>query len=85
VLGWSFVGGNVEDGWQAEDPAPMVGVAGGAERVQVVPMYRVDDIAATVDLVRVAGGTATDPVARPYGILSECTDDQGTRFDLGQM
>ena len=47
-------------------------------------MYRVDDIAAAVERVRAAGGTATDPVAQPYGWTSECVDDQGTRFSLGE-
>ena len=27
---------------------------------------------------------ATDPQQQPYGITSECVDDQGTRFYLGQ-
>ena len=29
------------------------------------------------------GGTATDPERQPYGTTSECTDDQGVRFYLG--
>ena len=40
---------------------------------------------AAAALVRGAGGTASAPEAQPYGITSTCTDDQGTRFYLGQL
>lgn len=85
VLNWTFSAGRVPDGWQADDVAPMVGIAGGHQRATTVPMYRVDDIRAAADAVRAHGGTATDPQAQPYGITSTCTDDQGTRFYLGQL
>ena len=52
----------------------MVGISGGHARATIVPMYRVDDIAAAVSAVRSAGGTATDPEVQPYGITSTCTD-----------
>jgi predicted enzyme related to lactoylglutathione lyase len=48
-------------------------------------MWRVDDIDAAVERVRRAGGTATDPERQPYGTTSTCTDDQGTRFYLGDL
>ncbi len=85
VLGWRFAPGRVQDGWQVEDVVPMVGMAGGREMATTIPMYQVDDIAAAVDRVRSAGGTASDPEVQPYGITSACTDDQGTRFYLGQL
>ena len=85
VLGWQFAPGRVDDGWQVDDSAPMVGMHGGHAEVTVVPMYRVDDIDAAVARVRAAGGTSTDPEAQPYGISAECVDDQGTRFYLGQL
>ena len=66
------------------DTAPMIGLSGGHERATAVPMWRVDDIATAVERVRAAGGNATEPVQQPYGITSECTDDQGMRFYLGQ-
>jgi predicted enzyme related to lactoylglutathione lyase len=62
----------------------MIGIHGGHDVVTGVPMYRVDDIHAAVAAVRVGGGTATDPEQQPYGISATCTDDQGTRFYLGQ-
>ena len=85
VLGWTFHPGRVEDGWGVDSPAPMTGLSGGHERPAIVLMYQVDDIEAAVARVRAAGGTSTDPEVQPYGISAECTDDQGTRFYLGQI
>jgi len=85
VLGWRFEPGRVADGWSVVDVRPMVGVHGGHEAATAVPMYRVDDVAEAVARVHAAGGTATDPTRQPYGVTSECTDDQGTRFLLGQL
>jgi predicted enzyme related to lactoylglutathione lyase len=85
VLGWRFSPGHVEDGWQVDDVDPLVGISSGHDRPAGVPMYRVDDIASAVERVRVAGGTATVPDAEPYGTISACVDDQGTRFYLGEM
>jgi uncharacterized glyoxalase superfamily protein PhnB len=85
ALGWRFSPGRIEDGWGVEDVAPMVGMAGGQAVATIVPMYRVDDIATAVERVRAAGGTATDPERQPYGVSSVGTDDQGTRFYLGEL
>jgi predicted enzyme related to lactoylglutathione lyase len=85
VLGWRFEPGRIEDGWQVAGVAPMAGLSGGHERATTVPMYRVDDVDVAVERVRAAGGTATAPERLPYGLTSTCTDDQGTRFYLGQL
>jgi predicted enzyme related to lactoylglutathione lyase len=85
VLGWQFTPGEVDDGWEAPGVAPMTGLHGGHAVATGVPMFRVDEIGAAVGRVRAAGGTSTDPERRPYGISAECTDDQGTRFYLGQL
>jgi predicted enzyme related to lactoylglutathione lyase len=85
VLGWEFTPGRVADGWEAAAVFPMIGMAGGQEAATVVPMYRVDDITVAVERARAAGGAATDPERQPYGVTSSCTDDQGTRFYLGQL
>jgi len=85
VVGWRADPGQVPNGWQIRDVAPMVGVHGGHEVATTVPMYRVDDVAAAVQAVRDLGGTASDPERQPYGITSLCVDDQGTRFYLGQL
>jgi len=85
VAGWRFTPGRAEDGWGVDDVVPMTGVHGGHTQPTVVPMYRVDDIAAAVERVRAAGGTSTDPERQPYGVTAECTDDQGTHFYLGTL
>lgn len=83
VLGWAFTAGGVEDGWQVIGANG--GLQGGHPQATTLPMWRVSDLAAAAERVRAAGGTATDPVTRPYGAECECTDDQGTRFYLGQV
>lgn len=85
VLGWTFTPGRVDDGWQVDDAAPMIGLSGGHPRATAVPMWRVDDIERAVAAVREHGGTATDAARQPYGVTSEATDDQGSRFYLGQL
>ena len=85
ALGWEFRPGRVADGWQIADVVPMSGLSGGHPRTTIVPMYRVDDIVRAVEQVRARGGEATEPNPQPYGITSDCTDDQGTRFYLGQF
>ena len=68
-----------------QGPHPMFGLQGGHPSSAVLPMYAVSDVVAAVARVRAAGGTATDPVQMPYGITSDCVDDQGLRFYLGQL
>jgi predicted enzyme related to lactoylglutathione lyase len=85
VLGWRFAAGRVEDGWQVVDVVPMVGLSGGHRQATNYGLYRVDDIDAAVRAVRAAGGTATEPEVQPYGVTADCTDDQGTRFSIGQL
>ena len=85
VLGWEFSGGRVEDGWNIAGTKPMMGLSGGHDRPTAVPMYRVADIDAAVARVRAAGGTATDPEPQSFGMSSDCVDDQGMRFYLGQL
>ena len=85
VLGWRFAPGRVADGWQVEGTTPMAGLSGGHVEATTVPMWRVADLRAAVGRVRAAGGTATEPRQEPYGLTADCTDDQGTRFYLGQF
>ncbi|WP_433478687.1 VOC family protein [Spirillospora sp. CA-142024] len=89
VLGWEFIPGRTPGGWSVKlggtEVRPMTGMYGGTDRPVVVPMYSVDDIETAVTRVREAGGTASDPAQRPYGLTADCTDDQGGRFYLGQL
>jgi predicted enzyme related to lactoylglutathione lyase len=84
VLGWRSHPGRTPGGWQVEGTTPMIGVSGGHAEVAGVPVWQVTDVAAAVGRVRAAGGTSTEPHAEPYGLVAECTDDQGTRFSLTQ-
>lgn len=86
VLFWTFEPGRVEDGWGVQGSRPMSGMAGGAASARTVPMWTVADIQAAVARVRAAGGTVLqEPARQPYGLMAECTDDQGGRFYLGQF
>jgi len=85
VLGWQFDHGTIDDGWAVRDVQPMIGISGGHSQATTVPLYEVEDIRRAVHAVRASGGTATDPATQPYGVTSECIDDQGTRFLLGQF
>jgi predicted enzyme related to lactoylglutathione lyase len=85
VLGWRTSPGRVDDGWQVDGVRPGTGLHGGHSRATAVPLYRVDDIESAVQRVRDAGGTASDPERQPYGVTSNCVDDQGTRFSLGEL
>jgi predicted enzyme related to lactoylglutathione lyase len=71
--------------WRTDETRPPLSIlspAGAESEVQL--SYRVDDIAAAIERVRVAGGRADEPVRRPFGLLAECVDDQGTTFRLWQ-
>jgi uncharacterized glyoxalase superfamily protein PhnB len=85
VLDWSAVPGRVPDGWQVENTTPLVGIGGGADRAETVPMYYVDDIEVAVAAVRTAGGEAGEVERQPYGLTALCQDDQGLPFSLGQL
>ncbi|HEV7450911.1 MAG TPA: hypothetical protein VGO16_05905 [Pseudonocardiaceae bacterium] len=73
VLGWTFVPGRVEDGWQIEGTYPPAGMHGGADQAGIEPAYQVDDLTA----VRDHGGQTREPQQQPYGRIAECTDNQG--------
>jgi predicted enzyme related to lactoylglutathione lyase len=85
VLSWTFEPGRIDDGWAIQQTHPMAGVAGGSAHPVTVPMWTVADIQAAVDRVRAAGGTVIEePTRQPYGMSALCTDDQGSRFYLGE-
>lgn len=85
VLNWAFEPGRIEDGWGVRGSHPMAGAAGGAAVARTVPMWTVADIDAAVTRVREAGGSVIEePAQQSYGRSALCTDDQGTRFYLGE-
>jgi uncharacterized glyoxalase superfamily protein PhnB len=71
--------------WRTEEITPPMGIfssQGGEPEVQL--SYRVDDIAAAMERVRAAGGSADEPQRLPYGLVVRCVDDQGVTFRLWQ-
>jgi predicted enzyme related to lactoylglutathione lyase len=88
LLGWTFNIGGAGSA-QVTGVTPQIGMTtqpeGGPATPGVILCYRVDDIAGAVERVRAAGGGAGDVAARPYGLESQCTDDQGTPFYLHQF
>jgi len=86
LLFWTYERGRVDDGWQVEGPHPMAGIAGGAVAPATVPMWTVADIEDAARRVTEAGGSVLQAsTPQPYGLMAECTDDQGGRFYLGQF
>lgn len=83
VLGWRFAPGSVEHGWQIEDRNPPIGLGGDPSGIPGASLcYRVADMEAALQRVRDHGGEAGPGEPRPYGLLAECVDDQGTHFWL---
>lgn len=80
-------------GWELTDPGPQGGmnasnlvidggIGAGREGDHVELWFRVDDLAAAVELVRELGGDATDIEDTPEGLVASCHDDQGVAFGL---
>jgi uncharacterized glyoxalase superfamily protein PhnB len=84
VLQVSFSAGH-PGAWRSDETTPPLSIlpTEGAEP-EVELSYRVDDIAAAVERVRAAGGRADAPTRRAFGLLADCTDDQGATFRLWQ-
>jgi uncharacterized glyoxalase superfamily protein PhnB len=73
------------DVWRTEAISPPMSIfPSDGEVTQVQLSYRVDDIAAAIERVRAAGGHADEPTRRAFGLLAQCTDDQGATFRLWQ-
>ncbi|HEY6294627.1 MAG TPA: VOC family protein [Streptosporangiaceae bacterium] len=71
--------------WRTDETEPPLSILPweGAE-AEVQLSYRVDDIEAAVERVRAADGRADPPTRRAFGLLADCTDDQGATFRLWQ-
>ncbi|HZC39167.1 MAG TPA: VOC family protein [Streptosporangiaceae bacterium] len=85
VLGWEYA--PVRDPRSRHVPGtiPPQGLWGGGQpRNTLFCSYVVDDMAAAVARVRAAGGQASEPAPRPYGLSADCTDNQGIGFALHQ-
>ncbi len=85
VLEVPFGPGSSPGAWGAEETNPQFGMwSPPGQDPQVQLCFRVDDVEAAVARVRAAGGQAAEIERKPYGLLVECDDDQGTHFQLWQ-
>jgi predicted enzyme related to lactoylglutathione lyase len=84
VLGWRYAAYSGAGSRQVEGLTLHHGLWGGVTPPTLFCCFAVDDIAAAAARVQDAGGTAGEPQQEPYGLVSECTDDQGVRFALFQ-
>jgi predicted enzyme related to lactoylglutathione lyase len=85
VLGWQFELGSVAEGRQVVGlPNQHLGMWGGQSRTGTLVAFAVEDTVETVRRIRAAGGTAEDPEQEPYGLASNCADDQGMPFSIFQ-
>jgi predicted enzyme related to lactoylglutathione lyase len=84
VFGWAYEPSHNPRARQVPGAAPPQGLWGGQPRSTLFCSYVVDDAVAAAARVRAAGGHAGDPIERPYGVVAECTDNQGTRFAVYQ-
>ncbi|SDI15807.1 Uncharacterized conserved protein PhnB, glyoxalase superfamily [Actinokineospora alba] len=82
VLGWEFESGSLPHAWGVPGMADF-GIWGDrSQRPEVQLCYRVNDLDAALERVRANNGTAEEIQRKPYGLMVECTDDQGARFQL---
>jgi uncharacterized glyoxalase superfamily protein PhnB len=85
VLEVPFTPGRVTGSWGTAETRPPLSMWSPADtEPQVQLCYRVDDLDAAVTRVHDAGGDAQEITHEPHGLMSECVDDQGTRFQLWQ-
>lgn len=88
VLGWGFAPGHAPGTWNGlvggGRTRPRTGLSGGHDGALVVPTFDVADLGAALAAVRAAGGTAAEPTERPFGLVADCADDQGTPLRLRQ-
>jgi uncharacterized glyoxalase superfamily protein PhnB len=71
--------------WRTDQITPPMGILPSpGPQTELQLSYRVDDITAAIERVRAAGGEAGDPDPKPYGLLADCTDNQGATFRLWQ-
>jgi predicted enzyme related to lactoylglutathione lyase len=84
VFGWAYEPSHNPRARQVPGATPPQGLWGGQPRSTLFCSYVVDDAVAAAARVRAAGGQAGDPIERPYGLVADCTDNQGTRFAVHQ-
>lgn len=85
VLEVPFEPGRTPGSWATDETRPRLSMWSPQDAAPEVQLcYRVDDITAAIARVVAAGGEAADAVREPWGLMSECVDDQGRNFQLWQ-
>jgi uncharacterized glyoxalase superfamily protein PhnB len=85
VLGWSVEPDHTGQGRRVTSTAQHLGMHGGQDVATTMCCYAVQDVDATVALVRAAGGTAAEPIEERFGRTATCVDDQGIPFAVFAM
>ena len=82
VFGWRTDASGAPGSYHVSSITPPSGIHGGPETAEFRVYFRVDDIEATAQRVRDAGGEVLSIANHDSGGNAECVDDQGLRFDL---
>jgi uncharacterized protein len=82
LLGWRFVPGNVEGGFNIDNVRPPGGIHESGDEGGPELYFMVDDLERAIERVRALGGEADAPKPTEGGRFSRCRDDQGARFGL---
>lgn len=82
VFGWRADPSYEPDSFHVSSITPPSGIHGGQDPAEFRVFFRVDDIDATVERVRAAGGEVLSVAQNDSGGNAQCRDDQGLRFDL---
>ena len=85
VLGWRSRQGRTPGGWQVEGTTPMIGISGGHPAACCGAGVAGDRPRRGRGSGPGGGRHVHRPHREPYGLMAECTDDQGIRFALGQF
>lgn len=84
LFGWHIEDGSQQGGGHIANIDPPGGLNSSPGDEAVVLYFQVPDVAAAAERVRALGGTVRSVSDYDSGGNAECTDDQGTRFDLFQ-
>lgn len=84
VLGWEYTPGSHPGGWNIAHVAPPGGMfVGGTGPTSLY--FLVDDVDATAERVRAAGGTAGAKEPNSVGWHAACVDDQEVEFGISSL
>jgi uncharacterized glyoxalase superfamily protein PhnB len=85
VLGVPFTARQAAGAWGTAEINPPLNVWSPPDTgAEVQLCFHVDNMEEAITRVQAAGGTAENIERRDFGLLVECTDNQGTRFQLWQ-